>query len=60
MNKYRLPASLQVGGADYQIRTDFRIILGVLKYFQDKELDIKEKWEIALKAIYKEFDKIPE
>ena len=49
-----------MGGADYQIRTDFRIILGVLKYFQDKELDIKEKWAIALKAIYKEFDKIPE
>lgn len=52
MNKWRLPASLNLGGADFAIRTDYRIILGIFRVLNDDGYDDVEKWAIAIRAFY--------
>ncbi len=59
MSAWELPYSLNVGGVDQPIRTDFRAILDILKYFQDPEYDDDERQLICLKILYRNFDDIP-
>lgn len=58
MNRYSLPASLRVGGADFSIRTDFRVILKICQYFANPDYE-EEAWAICLRSLYVDFDKIP-
>lgn len=60
MNKWHLPTSLNVGGVDYAIRTDYRVILGIYRYLNDNDYSDDERWAIALKTFYKDFDNMPE
>ena len=59
MNKWRLPASLNVGGADYAIRTDYRGILGIYSYLNNPDYTDDERWAIALRTFYKDLAKMP-
>jgi hypothetical protein len=56
---WELPACLTVGGESWDIRTDFRAILDILKYFNDPDYEIDEKWEICLDILYKDYAKMP-
>lgn len=59
MNAYELPTTLTVGGVEYDIRTDFRAVLDVLKYASDPEYEDDEKAVIMLRIIFVEWEKIP-
>lgn len=59
MNPYELPTSLNIGGVDFAIRTDFRAVLDVLIAMNDPELDDdRAKSIVMLKIMYVDFDKI--
>ena len=59
MNAWELPTSLQVGGEEWKIRTDFRAILDILKYFSDPEYELDEQWEICLDILYEDYEHMP-
>ena len=56
MNKWKLPTSLKVGGVDFQIRTDYRVVFGIYRYLNSPDYTDDEKWEIALRTFYKDID----
>lgn len=55
----RLPVSLEVGGAEWEIRTDYRDILMIMEAFNDPELEAKEKLFVCLVILYRDFENIP-
>lgn len=59
MEVWELPTSIVVGGIKYDIRTDFRAILDILKTFNDPEYENNEKWIVALTILYIDFDNMP-
>lgn len=59
MNAYSLPTSLSIGGVDFAIRTDFRVILDILISQNDNALDDECKAIVMLKILYVDFDDIP-
>lgn len=54
-----LPESLEVGGVEYEIRTDFRDILRIMVAMDDPDLDDKEKVFVCLFIIYPALEEIP-
>lgn len=50
-----LPKTLQVGGKDYAIRTDYRNVLQVFEAFQDSDLQPEEKWIVAIYLLFEDF-----
>lgn len=56
----QLPTSLEVNGADYAIRTDFRDVLNILCAYSDPELEEEEKVYVVLFVLYEDFDSMPE
>ena len=59
MNAYELPTSLNVGGVDYEIRSDFRAVLDVLAAMNDPELDEGTRTLVMLMIIYPGWESIP-
>ena len=68
MTAWELPTSLNVNGCDYEIRTDYRVILDILMAMNDPdillpEMDEKEKNAervmTMLQILYIDFDSIP-
>lgn len=59
MNAYELLESLAVGGIEYAIRTDFRAVLDVLKYFSDPEYEEDEKALIMLRIMFIDWPDVP-
>lgn len=68
MYAWELPASLNIGGKDYKIRTDYRVILDILAAMNDP--DIFESWMTEdqkkeervltmLQILYVDFESIP-
>ena len=56
MNVWELPSALEVGGKNWTIRTDFRAILDVLKYFDDPDYEDDEKIIVCLDILYEDFE----
>ncbi len=56
---WELPVSLNVGGEEWKIRSDFRDILTVLIAFDDPDLTPEEKAYVCLSIIYEAFDSMP-
>lgn len=54
-----LPTSVEVCGAEYEVRTDFRVILDICAAASDPELDGQEKALVALAAFYPKFEAMP-
>ena len=68
MYAWKLPTSLRIGRYDYDIRTDFRVILDILTAVNDPDIfepgmsDDEKKYEQAmtmLQILYIDFDTIP-
>ena len=60
MNKWKLPAVLRVGAADFAIRTDYRVILSIFRVMNGEDYTEAEKWEIALRSFYINADALPD
>lgn len=56
---WQLPASLEIGGAFYHIRTDFRAVLDILMAFNDPDLPDYAKQQVMIEIIYEEWKTIP-
>lgn len=56
---YDLPKSVEIGGIDYKIRSDYRAILDIMTALVDPELDGREKAFITLDIFYPDFEAIP-
>lgn len=54
-----LPTSMEVGGAEYAIRSDYRAVLDICAALSDPELDGQEKAAVALEIFYPDFDAMP-
>ena len=59
MEVWELPTSIVVGGIDYEIRTDFRAVLDILKTFNDPDFENDEKWIVCLTILYVDFGNMP-
>lgn len=55
---YSLPKSLNVGGVDYEIRTDFRVILDAISALNDPDLLPIERAEACVRIIFPDWRKI--
>nr|DAU71592.1 MAG TPA: hypothetical protein [Caudoviricetes sp.] len=56
---YELPKSIDVNGRNYEIRTDYRVILDIFFVLADVELDNCEKGFVILSMFYPEFAEMP-
>lgn len=56
---WQLPASLNIGGADFAIRTDFRVVLDILMAFNDPELPDYAKGQVMIEILYEDWKNIP-
>lgn len=56
---WQLPASLNIGGADFAIRTDFRVIMDILMAFNDPELPDYAKQQVMIEILYEDWKSIP-
>ena len=56
----QLPTSLEVGGKDWEIRSDFRNILCVFEALEDDGLTDSEKLYVTLLRIYVNFEGMPQ
>lgn len=54
-----LPESVEIGGVEYSIRTDYRAILDICAAVSDPELDNQEKSFAALSIFYPNMESIP-
>ena len=59
-NMWSLPESLNIGGSDFQIRTDYRVILDILWYFDNPDFEDDEKFEICKRILYPKWRDIPQ
>ena len=59
MNAYSLPTSIEIGGVEYGIRSDYRAILDIMISQNDPELDQNAKTYIFLSIFYTDWQKIP-
>lgn len=55
---YDLPTSLEVGGAEYAIRSDYRAALDICVALSDPSMSNQEK-AVALLLLYEDYDSIP-
>lgn len=60
MDAWNLPTSVNVAEVDWDIRTDFRIVIDVLIAFDNPEYDNAEKWLYAMMSMVVDFDNLPE
>ena len=54
-----LPKSVEVGGEEWEIRSDFRAILTIIAAFGDPDLTPAEKQYTALRVFYPHFNDMP-
>lgn len=55
-----LPQTLNVGGTEYKIRSDYRSVLQIISAYNDSTLKDTEKAYVCLKRIYVDFEAIPQ
>lgn len=56
----QLPRALEVGGKQYKIRTDYRVILRVLAAATDPELTDEDKVLVCFANIYEDWQSLPQ
>ena len=57
--RYTLPTTVELGGEEFAIRTDYRDILDILEMLSDPDLDNDDKAEAILEMFYPDYEKIP-
>lgn len=69
MNAYSLPHSIEVGGINYKIRTDYHVIIDILTAMNDPEIfepgmteeeKQQERVMTILQILYIDFDRMPQ
>ncbi len=55
----RLPTSVEVGGAEYEICSDYRAVLDICAALSDPELDGQDKSFVALDIFYPALESMP-
>ncbi len=60
MINYRLPEKVEIGDAEYSIRSDFRAVLDIFTALSDPELSETEKRFVTLEIFYPDFDDMPD
>lgn len=60
MNVYDLPTSLEVGGTEYEIRSDYRAILDICIALSDVNLSEQDKAIVAITIMYPAFEEMPQ
>lgn len=67
MNVWNFPTSLNIGGIEYEIRTDYRVILDLLMALNDPELSDSDnkmsaymKSRVILEIMFPDWDNIPQ
>ena len=53
---YDLPKRLEVGGNEYDIRSDYRAVLDICTALSDPELSAHEKVLVTLQIFYPDFE----
>jgi hypothetical protein len=56
---YTLPTSVEINGQEYEVRSDFRVILDILEAINDVELDDQERAAVVLDIFYPGFEDMP-
>ena len=56
---YGLPTAVEIGGNQYEIRSDFRAILDIFTALNDAELTSQERAFVALLIFYPDIETIP-
>lgn len=56
---YELPTSVDIQGTEFQIRSDYRVILDICMVLEDEELQDADKFFLILTAFYPDFGQIP-
>ena len=57
---YDLPTSVDIGGEEFSIRSDYRAILDIFEAINDVELNDQERAEVVLGIFYPDFEHIPD
>lgn len=57
---YDLPTAVEIQGASYEIRSDFRAVLDICAALNDPELNEQERAFAALYIFYPQFETIPQ
>ena len=55
---FDLPTTVEIDGKEYAIDADYRTIITICVALTDPDLDTQEKWYVALKLFYEDFDSI--
>lgn len=55
---YSLPTTLRIGGEDYAIRTDYRIILELIEVLNDADYSNTEKATATIETIIEDWEKV--
>lgn len=55
---YTLPTSLTVGGKEYAIRTDYRVILELIEVLNDPDFSDAEKAEATIETIFPDWEEL--
>lgn len=55
-----LPTSIEIGGEEWKIRSDFRNILRIFEAMEDQELSDAEKLYVSLYRFYVDFESMPQ
>ena len=56
LDLWHLPEKAELGGVVYRLHTDYRDILEIISYFQNRDLPVAFRWQIALSLF---FDPVP-
>ena len=56
---YTLPTSVEINGQEYEVRSDFRVILDILEAIGDVELDDQQRAAVVLDIFYPRFEDMP-
>lgn len=57
---YELPTSVTLGGAAYEIRSDYRAVIDIMTALSDAELTDQQRGYIVLDIFYPGFENMPE
>lgn len=57
---WELPTEVELGGTAYEVRTDFRDVLAIIKELNDPDSCPQIKYDIALDMFFFDYEKIPD
>lgn len=56
---WALPTAVSIGGVNYSVNSDYRDVLDIINYLNDKSESEQVRLYVALKLFYEDFDSIP-